>query len=496
MRLSSRVGLLIVVTLVMARSVAFLWWPQSSFDADQAVTGLMAKHLAEGRALPVFQYAQDYVLVLESWLAAPLVALTGHSTVAVIKSVPVALNIVAVVLLYRALVGSVTLSPSMAVLASLPVALPGPITASDLTDALGMNIEPLVFALLLWWLRERPVALGATAAIGTLNREFTIYAIVALLVVDAVSDRRRDFWRGRLVAVVAFMLTWVAFGLLAQSSSPYGPGTSVAMFGDTATSVDAAASFICVDPRAMPRDAWNVATHQLPVQFGVGRERLARAGINASGAQGVSLLWPLPAALILFGAGRGIRRAWRDGPRPATWFGVYLVLIGVQAVVAYATLRCGNIGTAALRYTLLSLLAPAGALTLALERESSARVRGLVAGAVLIWAAVCAADHARLLREYLTAPPRPEHRLLAEYLEAHGLRYIDTDYWTGYHVAFLTGERVKPLTEFDRVREYALEVYAHADEAVEIRRVRDDRCAGGVEIADWFVCPPASTRQK
>ena len=61
-------GVAAVVILVIARSFAFVWWPDVHFDANQAVTGLMARHLIEGRAFPVFQYAQEYVLVIESWL--------------------------------------------------------------------------------------------------------------------------------------------------------------------------------------------------------------------------------------------------------------------------------------------------------------------------------------------------------------------------------------------------------------------------------------------
>src|SRR5262245_2064039 len=69
----------IVGVVFLARTAAFIL-PQVHFDADQAVTGLMAKHVAEGRAFPVFQYGHQYVLVLESWLAAGLVVLTGHAT--------------------------------------------------------------------------------------------------------------------------------------------------------------------------------------------------------------------------------------------------------------------------------------------------------------------------------------------------------------------------------------------------------------------------------
>ena len=36
--------------------------PGVRFDADQAIVGLMAKHISEGRAFPVFFYGQSYLL--------------------------------------------------------------------------------------------------------------------------------------------------------------------------------------------------------------------------------------------------------------------------------------------------------------------------------------------------------------------------------------------------------------------------------------------------
>ena len=39
--------------LVIARSLVFTLFEQAHFDSDQAIVGLMAKHLSEGRAFPV-----------------------------------------------------------------------------------------------------------------------------------------------------------------------------------------------------------------------------------------------------------------------------------------------------------------------------------------------------------------------------------------------------------------------------------------------------------
>jgi hypothetical protein len=51
-----------VTALVLFRGFVFLWFEQN-FDSDQAIVGLMAKHLSEFRAVPLFFYGQNYMLV-------------------------------------------------------------------------------------------------------------------------------------------------------------------------------------------------------------------------------------------------------------------------------------------------------------------------------------------------------------------------------------------------------------------------------------------------
>ena len=106
-----RLGLAVLLLLVLARSGVFVLWPSAHFDADQAVTGLMAKHLAEGRAFPVFAYAQQYLLAIEPWLAAPLFRWFGP-TVPVLKTIPLLFNVATVALLFIALTGPDALRPA------------------------------------------------------------------------------------------------------------------------------------------------------------------------------------------------------------------------------------------------------------------------------------------------------------------------------------------------------------------------------------------------
>ncbi|MGI5144971.1 hypothetical protein ACQEVC_00995 [Plantactinospora sp. CA-294935] len=49
-------------------------------NSDEAVTGLVARHVAQGREFPLFFYGQYYMGALESYLAAPLFAVLGSST--------------------------------------------------------------------------------------------------------------------------------------------------------------------------------------------------------------------------------------------------------------------------------------------------------------------------------------------------------------------------------------------------------------------------------
>lgn len=493
-RVARRLGLGLVVAIVLARCAPILYWADIQFDADQAVTGLMAKHTAEGRAFPVFQYAMRYVLVIEAWLSAPFVALADGS-IPLVKAVPVLLNVATAAMVYLTAASSLAIGPIAALLVAAPVVLPAPSATQDLTNALGMNIEPLFFALLLWWLREKPVALGIVAAIAVKNREFAVYAVSALLIVDVLRDRSAALWRGRAVALVAFAVTWAAVEGLRAYSSPLGPGTTFAMMTGSGDNMAVATSSMCIEPALIPRDLWRTAMRFLPWQFGLTTD--PRSVAAAYGVQPLTAAWlwlPL-IGVLMAGTLAGIVRAWRSGPSSMTWFGLYLIGVGLQAVMVYGATRCGHVSAYTARYTLLSLLIPAGALALTLEREPSRVLRGVVAGVAMIWIAVCAAGHGSLVYALVQAQPRGAYKQLAEYLEARDVRFIVTDYWIGYNVAFLTGERVQALTDFERVHDYTLAVQANLDRAVEVRRVSGARCEGAAVVAGFYVCPPTSSRQ-
>ncbi|MDH4063942.1 MAG: hypothetical protein OEW19_06045, partial [Acidobacteriota bacterium] len=150
---------LLLATLVLVRAFPFVWWPAVHFDSDQAIVGLMAKHISEARAFPLFYYGQNYMLAVEAYLAAPVMLVAGP-TVTALKAPLVLINIAVVVLLLRALVREVGLHPWIAALAVLPLAMPAAGVAARVTEANGGNVDPWLYVLLLWIARARPWMLG------------------------------------------------------------------------------------------------------------------------------------------------------------------------------------------------------------------------------------------------------------------------------------------------------------------------------------------------
>src|SRR5690242_21147027 len=105
-----RVILTLLSAIVVFRSAVFVFAAQAHFDSDQAVTGLMAKHLSELRAFPVFWYGQKYMLGVEAWLAAPLMKVIGP-TVAALKLPLLAINVAVAWLLFLGFVRDTGLTP-------------------------------------------------------------------------------------------------------------------------------------------------------------------------------------------------------------------------------------------------------------------------------------------------------------------------------------------------------------------------------------------------
>ena len=98
---SSPMRVLVAVGLVVGAVERIVVWRSGlgTLDGDEAVWGLMARHVLDGE-IPAFFWGQGYGGTLEVFLSVPLLAVAPTSVVA-LRAVPVLLTLVAVYLVWR-----------------------------------------------------------------------------------------------------------------------------------------------------------------------------------------------------------------------------------------------------------------------------------------------------------------------------------------------------------------------------------------------------------
>src|SRR5438552_17942554 len=90
----------LVVALVVVRSFVATYYEGFFFDSDQAIVGLMARHLSRFQTFPLFYYGLNYILGIEAWIIAPFFWL-GRPSVGLAPLPVVALNAAVAVWLIR-----------------------------------------------------------------------------------------------------------------------------------------------------------------------------------------------------------------------------------------------------------------------------------------------------------------------------------------------------------------------------------------------------------
>ena len=482
--------LAILLAVVLGRSAIFVFAPASYFDADQAIVGLMAKHLAELRAFPVFLYGQTYMLGVEAWLAAPLFAVFGVSAT-LLKLPLLVMNAAIAILLVRTFEREMGLRPALAALAALPFVVPSVGLAAMFVDSSGGSLEPFLYVLLIWVTRDRPLLCGLVVGIGFLNREFTVYGVVALACVQALDrtllTRAGAIRAGRMLGVAAAV--WVAVQGLTLLSSASGPGTSVADTFTASNNVAELAARTCVSPAKAIAGAGRLFSVHWPAILGTARYPLTAFSIESRVTQGTAGSSWLPAAIVLLSIA-GIVFAPRsgDGNRPRPRFAQYLILVGAFSIAGYLFGRCGVVNFYSMRYELLSILGIAGLAGWFLSVHPAKPLLAAWLVAFAAWIAILAVPHVRLMAEYATDPPIPAKEELIRVLDARGIRYGKADYWLAYYIDFMTSERMVFAADApQRILLYNAIVAGHAAEAVRLSR---KRCDGGILLVPGvYQCP-------
>ena len=476
----------IVFSIVIARSAVFLWHPESYFDSDQAVFGLMAKHLAEGRAFPLFMYGQSYILGVEAWLAAPLFALFGASAF-LLKLPLLVVNLAIAWLLLREL-EQAGLRPSLAGAAALPFILPSVGLAAAFVEPSGGNVEPFLYVLLIWITRRRPVLCGAIAAVGFLQRPFVLYGVVALVAVEAICRRlaARDLLRRVAWMFGAAAAVWLLAQALRPLSSGSGPGTSVDELYGASNNVMELAARTCISPSTALTGMGQLAAVHFPALLGTAPHPLSAFAIESAGSQGLPYVSWIPLLAVLVAAA-GIAASLSRRAVRVPSVALYLVIVGLLSPAGYVLGRCGTVTFTGMRYELLSVLGLSGLFGWFLVARAPRPLTAIWGALVVCWLIVVSVPHARLLREYAAGPPVPAKMQLLQVLRDRGVRYGTADYWIAYYVTFMARERmIVAATEVKRIRSYDAIVASHPDAVHLSRRA----CEGGeLLIPGVYRCP-------
>jgi hypothetical protein len=475
------------VLFVLFRSFVPTWYEGFYFDSDQAIVGLMARHVSTLHRFPLYYYGLNYLMGVQAWLIAPFFWIFRPS-VTVMRLPLVLLNAAVAAWLIAAFGKRLRLAPAIAFVAALPFIVPTPAMSSQLLEMAGASIEPFVYILLLWQLRRRPFAYGCLLAFGTLHREFTMFALPAMLVVEAFSGDLWDWANLRRASwmLAGFALVWLIVDDLRMRQT----GSSLAL------QVSSLGGQMCFDA-TLPRRIESVFLRALPAVFGGLRAPLVAWRMSSTLEIGRPWVWWLLAAALIAMLARLIQIQWLSnavqsklpsGERATTeqGFGLYLAGIGALAACAYP-LSCNVVFEYAplLRYLPFALLLPVGIFATYMMREPSRVPRTLAVSVFVFLAAINAFDNGRLVVSAVRNPPESEHRVLVNYLAGHHIRYATAIYWDAYLIDFLSQERITVAsTDVVRIPEYQDEVEAHAQDSVNLARLP---CSGYDTVASWCI---------
>lgn len=485
--------------LVVARTVPFMA-PGVRFDADQAVVGLMAKHISEGRAFPVFFYGQSYLLAVEAYLAAPVMWLLGPTEVA-LKLPLLVMNVATVLLLVWRAHRDLGLAPWLALAGALPLALPAFTPGSRLMDAMGGNVEPLLYTLVLWTLRARPWAFGVALGVFVAHREFTLLAGAAIGVLDLWHRRSAllPLVRHWAIAAACLAAAQVAVSLVRPHGDMYGPGSAPREAFLNLSARDAIAAQLCLTPSTWPERGRELVTSHLPLMAGGVPGPMIDVTISSGMGHGNPGLGPWVLALTIAGLAVGamaLRRApaaARDSRAiPGTALPGYLVAVGVLSTLVYGFVACSQLSQATLRYDLLLLFLPSGAVLAGLRWPVPATRAGLVT-ATLLWAGLNLSDYLALAGEIRSGrwPDRRGEAVRA--LEARGFDTLWGDYRLAYVLSFRSQERLKVAA----LTVHRVDEYARLAAARDVPLVKQGICADGTEfVPGIWLCPAPSPAER
>jgi len=433
---------MIVATAVRLDFMRGVQW---SIDADEAIVGLMGKHILEGRGIPTFYYGQHYMGSLEAILASVSFALFGISNFS-LQLVPLLSAVALVPIMHRlgSLLGGLQAGRVAALLMALPPA--GLIIWSS--KARGGFIEILVLgalALLLTtrWLQgsvtrlSYPVLLGIILGLGWWVNNQIVYFIIPVALFSALYLARELLTGALSVASTARI---VAYGTAAFliGSAPFWlynfthDFTSFGMFG-------------LADGDAIAKHSAGLFAVALPILFGAVRF-WSFEGIFPGAVTGAYLIYGVVFLVVIIARRREILSLFvgqvdRSAPVELT-----LLVIPVSCIIF--TISTYGWLVQAPRYLLpiyVSLFAISGVSVAYSARWSRGLAALLLAGLIFLNVTSAYSGGRAVGGEPIVfAGERvaSDHTQLITTLDKLGINFVRTNYWIGYRLAFETKERI------------------------------------------------------
>jgi len=436
--------ILVALALRLAVLVAGLY----PLESDEAIVGLMARHILAGER-PIFYYGQPYMGAVEAYLVAPVFWGLGSSTLA-LRLAPLALSLLFVCLTY--LMGCRVYGPVVGTFAAAYVAVSPPFLTMWSLKARGGYIETLVLgeAILLLTIgiaSSSQTSVGHWLALGFLTglalwvNELILPYLVAALVTLFWGRRGLSLGRGGLIGLIGAALgglpLWVynwqhplaTFMHLVESNA--GAGMSLATVAHNL--LDLFRYAVPVLMGALPSTSCLECFHEQRIGAGT----LYYLSLSMVAVLALAAVWGHcePAG----GQWRLCACLRREE--------VPLLVLLLTSPLLFITSQVGFLHYSEPRY-LLPLYSTVPVFVAAVWRLLGERPRYLAALLLAVLAfnlqANWTVDPALAMPVIEGQRPAPSNRELASFLEARGIRYVYTDYWIAYTLAFESDEKVIP----------------------------------------------------